>query len=195
METPSNWTDVAGSRVHYLEAGPVDGRPVVLLHGASFQAATWLQIGTLATLGDAGFHAVAVDLPGFGQSPRARTDRDTWLGSLLDALEIERPVLVSPSMSGRCVLPFVTAEPDRVAGLVAVAPVTIRDHAERLGGVTVPVLAIWGEKDRIVPQSDADLLVSRVANGRKVVIPGAGHAPYMNDAEAFHRALLEFLGP
>jgi len=28
----------------------------------------------------------------------------------------------------------------------------------------------------------------------KMVIPDAGHAPYMNQPEAFHAALLEFLG-
>ena len=62
-----------------------------------------------------------------------------------------------------------------------------------LGSVTAPVLAVWGEHDRLIPHEYADLLVGRVADGTKVVIPGGSHAPYMNDPAAFHRVLGEFL--
>ena len=193
MDAQSSWTEVASGKVHYLEAGPADGVPVVLLHGASFSAATWHEIGTLARLADAGCRAVAVDLPGFGQSPGASVDYDTWLLQLLDRLALERPVIVSPSMSGRFSLPLVTGTPSRAAGFVAVAPVAIPQYRDRLRQIAVPVLAIWGEQDRTVPHANADLLVDEVPQGRTVVIPNAGHAPYMNDADAFHDALLQFL--
>ncbi len=193
MEITSNWMELASGKVHTLEAGPADGLAVVLLHGASFSAATWREIGTLELLAEAGYRAVAVDLPGYGKSPRAKVDPDTWLAGLLDRLQFERAVIVSPSMSGRVSLPLATGAPDRVAGLVAVAPVKIPDHRDRLARITAPILAVWGETDRVVPQANADLLVGASRRGRKVVIPGAGHAPYMNDADAFHNALLEFL--
>jgi abhydrolase domain-containing protein 14 len=193
IENQSRWIEIEGGRTHYLIEGQESGRPVVLLHGASFSAETWKQIGTMAALARAEYLAYAIDLPGFGKSAPSLGSPNTWLRAVIDELSIERPVVVSPSMSGRYSLPLVTDEPDRVAGFVAVAPVGIPSYASRLDRITCPVLAIWGEHDRIVPIAQADLLVEKAAHGRKVVIAGGTHAPYMSDAANFHDELLAFL--
>jgi abhydrolase domain-containing protein 14 len=193
IDRESRWVVVQEARVHLLVHGNERGRVVVLLHGASFSALTWQEIGTLRALGEAGYLAIAVNLPGYGASAGLRGSPQTWLLALLEELDISQPVLVAPSMSGRFAWPLVTEHPERLAALVAIAPVGIPHYLDQLGRITIPVLALWGEEDRLVPIEQADLLVQSVRQGVKVIIRRGSHAPYMSDPAAFHEAVLEFI--
>jgi pimeloyl-ACP methyl ester carboxylesterase len=199
MHSPlrSRVVPILGGKVHVLEAGPADAPAVLLLHGQSFRATTWKDNGTLAALAAAGRRAVALDLPGYGDSPAndiadAR-DPTAFVGATLDALGIERPVLVSPSMSGRFALPFASAHPDRLAGFVPIAPAGVERFADALARATAPTLVVWGEQDQVRPVAEADELASLMPNAETAILAGCGHACYLDDPAAFHAALLAFV--
>lgn len=64
--------------------------------------------------------------------------RRAFLDRVLQELSMQRPVLISPSMSGRFSLPFLLAHGDRLAGFVPIAPVGTKDFtAEQYRAVQV----------------------------------------------------------
>ena len=111
-----------GIDTFYLDAGR--GPAVVLLHGLGATNASMLP--TLVEL--ARDHRVlAPDLPGFGDSGKPTVEYDPtffagWLGAFLDALGLERAILVGNSMGGRIAIELALVAPERVAGLVLYAP-------------------------------------------------------------------------
>ncbi|XP_010114782.1 PREDICTED: alpha/beta hydrolase domain-containing protein 14A-like, partial [Chlamydotis macqueenii] len=133
---------------------------VLFLHGQAFTSKTWEALGTLALLAGEGYRAVAIDLPGYGDSPPVETvataqGRVAFLDHILQELGMQRPVLVSPSMSGRFSLPFLLARGDQLSGFVPVAPVGTKDYAaEQYQQVQTPTLIIYGDRDaRLGPQA------------------------------------------
>ncbi|NWY63429.1 ABHEA protein, partial [Chionis minor] len=137
-------------------------------------------------------------MPGYGDSPPAETvataqGRVAFLDHVLQELGMRRPVLVSPSMSGRFALPFLLARGDQLAGFVPVAPVGTKDYAaEQYRRVQTPTLILYGDRDtRLGPQALQSL--RHLPRHRVAAVPGAGHACYLDKPEDFHRALLGFL--
>ena len=78
VEGPWNHRDVsaAGLRFHVAEAGPQDGPLVLLLHG--FPEFWWSWRHQLVALGEAGFHAVAPDLRGYGATDKPPRGYDAY---------------------------------------------------------------------------------------------------------------------
>lgn len=63
----------------------------------------------------------------------------------------------------------------------------------RLGQLTLPVLILHGESDRMVPVDNAPLLGERIPGARVMTVPEAGHGLVMEAAEAVNAAVSEFL--
>jgi pimeloyl-ACP methyl ester carboxylesterase len=123
----SRFVDVGSVRVHYQEAGDVTNPPLLLLHGFASSTLVWSRV--FLKLANAGFHVIVPDLLGYGYTGKPRNGEYTIKGQakmivgLLDALEIDRAVIVGSSYGGAvaatCALDF----PERVERLVLVAPV------------------------------------------------------------------------
>lgn len=194
----SSFVTLRDQQFHLLTATEQSPNPsvplpvVLLLHGASFRARTWQELGSLQLLAAKGYHAIAVDLPGYGDSELFSGETKEFLLELIEALKLSHPIVVSPSVSGNYSLPVVASHADRLGGYVAVAPVSISEFQNRLRGVTLPTLALWGSNDRIVPATQADLLVQLMPAAEKVILKDAGHACYMRETDAFHQHLLAF---
>lgn len=122
VESRTVETDSAG-RVHYLVAGDSDGEPVVLLHGLTTTAATWLPL--VPALTD-GYRLYITDRPGRGLSAAPsyhgrylRSFLVTYLRELLDTLDVDRPHVVGNSLGGLQAL-LLTIDHDRVDRLCLV---------------------------------------------------------------------------
>jgi len=185
--------ELEGHPIRGLLAGPRGGRPVLLLHGAKFDSSTWKKLGTLERLAGAGYRAVALDIPGFGRSPGWAFDPDAFLTNLLPVLDLQRPVVVAPSMSGRVAFPLILQHPEQVAGFVGVAPAGTPRYAPLLASSAVPALVVWGERDGVFPVAQAAKLAAGFDDATVVILPGARHPAYLDQSERFHQALLKFL--
>ena len=64
----NRYASVQGYRIHYFEAGPANGVPLVLIHGLGSRAEDWAPL--IPGLAAAGFHVYAPDLLGYGRSAR-----------------------------------------------------------------------------------------------------------------------------
>ena len=118
-------TDADGTslRIHYLDEGPRDAAPVLLLHGEP--SWSYLYRKFVPPLTAAGHRVIAPDLIGFGKSdkPAARADYTyerhvAWMSDWLTALDLQGITLFCQDWGGLIGLRLVAAFRDRFARLV-----------------------------------------------------------------------------
>jgi haloalkane dehalogenase len=117
------YLDWNGLRMHYVDHGPREGRPVLLVHGEP----TWsyLYRGVIARLADAGYRCIAPDFIGFGRSDKVIDDG--WyvierhvasLAHVIESLDLQGAVLVCQDWGGPIGLRQAADQPERFAALV-----------------------------------------------------------------------------
>jgi pimeloyl-ACP methyl ester carboxylesterase len=141
--------DVAGAALNVVELGRNDSPspPVVMIHGASSNLEAMRQ--PLGELLARNHRVILIDRPGHGWSVRAREEDSTpeiqgrMIAEALDKLGAGPVILVVHSWSGALGARMALDHPQRLAGLVMLAPVT---HPWRGGvgwynkAVTTPVV-------------------------------------------------------
>ena len=178
---PARYADVPDPdggtlRMAWVEAGPPDGPPVLLLHGEP----TWsyLYRTMLPVLADAGLRAIAPDLVGFGRSDKPAEPGDhtyarhvEWVRSFaFDALDLRGVTLVGQDWGGLIGLRLVAEHPDRFGAYVVAnsgLPTGDRDMPE-----------VWWRFRRAVESAEALDVGRLVRSGCRVPLSGAAAAAY-----------------
>ncbi|KUI28357.1 haloalkane dehalogenase [Mycobacterium sp. IS-1742] len=111
-------------RVSWVQDGPADGEPVLMLHGEP--SWSFLYRKMMPVLARAGFRVVCPDLVGFGRSDKPTRVEDhtyarhvEWMRTLaFDVLDLRRVTLVGQDWGGLIGLRLAAEQPDRFARIV-----------------------------------------------------------------------------
>jgi haloalkane dehalogenase len=129
------YVDIGIGQAHYREAGERTGTPIVLLHRTPTSSAHWKRL--LPILGEQHW-VIAPDMPGMGMSdplpePPGKTMKPyvTALRELLDALGVERAVVVGHSTGSATAVHFTADHPERVEKLIIASFTGVTNEAER----------------------------------------------------------------
>jgi pimeloyl-ACP methyl ester carboxylesterase len=149
--------DVDGP-VHYVDFGG-EGTPLLMVHGLGGNALNWMAVGPDIARS---YHALAVDLAGFGQTPLFRRSAAVGAnaGLVHDFIEqvIGEPVvLMGNSMGGHIAILEAAAQPSWVTKLVLVDPAIPGVHVRR------PEPAMLGMMAALSVPGLAELLLDRRA--------------------------------
>jgi len=118
--------DVGGGRIHYLEQG--SGPTLVLIHGLGGQMRHFTHSLLDRLKND--HRLIMIDRPGNGYSTRppqasaAISAQAHTIARFMDALGLERPLVVGHSLGGAVALSLALDHPGKVGGLALLAPAT-----------------------------------------------------------------------
>jgi len=118
-----HYTETDGIRIHYVDEGPRDAAPVLMLHGEP--SWSYLYRKMIPIVVAAGHRAIAPDLVGFGRSDKPVRREDytyqrhvDWLRHVLVALDLRNVTLVCQDWGGLLGLRLVADHPERFARVV-----------------------------------------------------------------------------
>ena len=170
-----HYVELAGSppvRMHYVDEGPRDGRPVLLLHGEP----TWsyLYRKMIPQLAAAGMRAIAPDLIGVGRSDKlARRASYTyaghvaWLQAFVRAIDLQGAVLFVQDWGGLLGLRLLAQDSARFSAVVAA-----NTFLPTGDDPPSPAFYIWRQMSQVMDP----LLCSRIVAGTCVTKPTPAEA-------------------
>lgn len=125
---PGQIAPVRGGTIHYVEKGDPAAQTIVMIHGLAgqLQHFTYALVDKLAE----DFHVIAIDRPGCGYSTRYSAKsgelpvQARMIDEFLQSKGVTQTVLVGHSLGGAVSLAMALHQPDRVAALALLAPLT-----------------------------------------------------------------------
>jgi pimeloyl-ACP methyl ester carboxylesterase len=121
---PGRMIAAGGINQHVIEQGPADGQPLVMIHGA-FGAAQDFAVSIMPETARR-YRSIAVDRPGHGYSDRGEDTPVTpdkqarYLRATLQAMQVNKPILLGFSFGGAVALSYALQYPDEVGAVVLV---------------------------------------------------------------------------
>ena len=102
------------------------------------------------------------------------------------------PALIPPEILELYQKPFKVENWDKALWefTLASCPVGL---SKRLNDLTLPILVVTGDHDRIVPAKDSLRLAGELPNANLEMIPNAGHVPHEEKPEQFMEAVTNYL--
>ncbi|CAH1787297.1 unnamed protein product [Owenia fusiformis] len=190
-------------KLHYLEASPASEPKlhILLLHGAAFSSKNWEEIKTLHLIAAMGHLAIAIDLPGASKSKTKGikiSDRADFLDTVIKQLDIKKPIIVSPSMSGGYSLPFIMGSnsetcTDRALGFIPVAPVGTDNYKPvQYNRCQLPTMIVYGDQDSGLGLTSLGNL-RNLPNSEIFPIKGGSHPCYLDEPEYWNKLVYNFL--
>jgi len=156
-----HYAEVDGLRIHYVDEGPRDADPVLMLHGEP--SWSYLYRKMVPPITAAGHRALAPDLVGFGRSdkPARREDYSyqrhvDWMrGLLFDHLDLSGITLVCQDWGGLIGLRLVAEHPERFARVVAAN--TMLPTGDQPAG---PAFEAWRKFSQEVPDFPTGAIIN-----------------------------------
>ncbi len=190
------WIETEYGRVFAKAAGPKNGKLVLGLHGWSQRNGwhTWEPL--MASLAEAGFRAVSVDMPGWGQSVPTQGQVTgeaamQCLVQMLDELAVTEAVLMGKSWGGNVAVETAVTYPSFITHLILTAP-AIR-KPDQLAQISQPVLLAWAEDDPVIPYQYAAQIAAAIPDCQLETYPTGGHSAAPKNAADFAPKAIEFL--
>jgi haloalkane dehalogenase len=184
-------------RVHYLDEGPADASPVLLMHGEP--SWSFLYRFMIPGLVAAGHRVIVPDLPGFGRSDKPSLKEDytfdrmvQWMSAaMFDVLDLHDITFFGQDWGGLIGLRLVAADPDRYAR------VAVGNTGLPTGHGTPPkAFTDWQEFAQNSPSFPIGKIVTSMATskpGPEVV--AAYEAPFPDDSYTAGARVLPSLVP
>jgi pimeloyl-ACP methyl ester carboxylesterase len=185
-DADSEFIEINGLTVHYKEIGQGE-TTFILLHGFGASVFSWHAVmddfaarGRVIAYDRPAFGLTSRPMPGewTGESPYSMNANVELLSGLMDALGVEKAVLVGNSAGGAVSVEFALKYPERVQGLILVDP-ALGGGDRRFPSWIMPLMA--------TPQMRhlGPLLVRSIADSGNDTIRMAWHDPSLITEETF----------